>query len=131
VAYFAGDVDRTFWISGNPDQGRVLQNAIRWLRRGSPPPATVEGDGLVEMFAWETEPGYALHILNYTNPNTMRGPFRHFYPLGAQKVEFRAARRISSVRTLKADANLPFHQNGGNVSFVVPAVEDYEVIALT
>ena len=81
MAYFAGDVDRTFWISGNPDLSRVLQNAIRWLRRESTPPATVTGDGLVEVFAWETEPGYALHVLNYTNPNAMRGPFRSFYPL--------------------------------------------------
>jgi hypothetical protein len=131
VAYFAGDVDRTFWGSGNADLCRVLHNAIRWLRRGSTPPATVTGDGLVEIFAWETEPGYALHVLNYTNPNALRGPFRRIYPLGAQQVEFRTERRIASVRALKAAASLPFHQQGENVSFVIPAVEDYEVIALT
>ena len=117
VAYFAGDVDRTFWVSGNPDLSRVLHNAIRWLRRGSTPPATVTGDGLVEVFAWETEPGYALHVLNYTNPNTMRGPFRRFFPLGAQRVEFRTERRITSVRALKAGASLSFHQQGEIVSF--------------
>jgi hypothetical protein len=91
----------------------------------------VTGDGLVEVFAWETEPGYALHVLNYTNPNTMLGPFRRFYPLGAQRVEFRTERPIKSVRALKAGAPLPFHQLGENVSFVIPAVEDYEVISLT
>ena len=131
VAYFAGDVDRTFWVSGNADLGRVLHNAIRWLRRGSTPPARVAGDGLVEIFAWETEPGYALHVLNYTNPNTMRVPFRRFYPLGPQQVEFRTERRIQSVRALKKGVSLTFHQEGGNVSFVIPAVEDYEVISLT
>lgn len=124
-------MDRTLWISGNVDLGRVLQNAIRWLCRGSASPITVTGGGLVEVFAWETEPGYALHILNYTNPHTMRAPFQHFHPLGPQQVEFRTTRHISSVRALKNGSSLSFHQSGGNISFVVPAVEDYEVVALT
>jgi hypothetical protein len=131
VAYFAGDVDRTFWISGNTDFSRVLQNAIRWLRRESASPATVTGDGLIEVFAWETEAGYALHVLNYTNPNAMRGPFRSFYPLGAQRVEFRTGRRIKSVRALRAATSLPFHQQGEIVSFAIPSVADYEVVSLT
>src|SRR5204863_5806261 len=33
VAYFAGDVDRTFWLSGNADFARLLHNTIRWLRQ--------------------------------------------------------------------------------------------------
>ena len=131
VAYFGGDVDRTFWVSGNTDLSRVLHNAILWLRRDSPPPATVTGDGLVEMFAWETEPGYALHVLNYTNPNTMRGPFRRFHSIGPQRVEFKCERGIKSVRALKAGTSLPFHQQGATVGFEIPSVEDYEVISLT
>jgi hypothetical protein len=91
----------------------------------------VKGDGLVELFAWETEPGYALHILNYTNPNTLRGQMRHAYPLSAQQVEFRTAHQIKSVRALKAGTTIPFHQTGETVSFVIPSVDDYEVISLT
>jgi hypothetical protein len=131
VAYFAGDVDRTFWVSGNTDFSRVLQNAIRWLRRERTSPVTVTGAGLIEVFAWETEPGYALHMLNYTNPNAMRGPFRGFYPLGAQRVEFQTKRRIKSVRALRAATSLPFHQQGQIVSFVIPTIADYEVVSLT
>jgi hypothetical protein len=130
VAYFAGDVDRTFWVSGNDDLGRVIHNAIRWLLRGRNTPVNVTGNGLVEMFAWETEPGYALHVLNYTNPNTMRGPYRRFHPIGAQLVEFQTKRPIKSVRALKKGVSLSFHQEGESVSFEIPAVEDYEVISL-
>ena len=130
VAYFAGDIDRTFWLSGNTDLGRLLQETIRWLRGENAPPVTVRGDGLVEIFAWETEPGYALHLLNYTNPNAMRGPFRRFYPIGGQQVEFHAAKPIKSVRALRAGQPLAFDQRGPTVTFTVPAVEDYEVISL-
>jgi len=51
IAYFAGDVERTFWRSGNTDLGQLLQNTVRWLRGGAPA-VTVDGDGIVELFAW-------------------------------------------------------------------------------
>ena len=130
MAYFAGDVDRTFWLSGNTDLGLLLHNTIRWLRGENAPAVTVTGDGLVETFAWETEAGYALHLLNYTNPNAMRGPFRRFYPIGTQRVAFHAAKPVQSVRALRSGQPLKFHQDGQRVTFAVPAVEDYELISL-
>jgi len=133
VAYFAGDVERTFWRSGNPDLGLLLQNTVRWLRGDAPPLVSLDGDGIVETFAWETGPGYALHILNYTNPNMTRGFIRRFYAIGPQKAAFTVARgrRIAAVRALRAARALPFSQDGDVVRFEVPSVTDYEVIALT
>ena len=133
VAYFPGDIDRTFWRSGNPDLGLLLQNTVRWLRGTDRPPVSLDGDGIVETFAWETEPGYALHILNYTNPNMTRGFVRKFYAIGPQKAEFRVAagRRIKEVRALRAARAVPFTQDGDIVRFEVPGVTDYEVVALT
>jgi putative glycosyl hydrolase-like family 6 (GHL6) protein/glycosyl hydrolase family 42 (putative beta-galactosidase) len=133
IAYFAGDVDRTFWRSGNTDLSLLLQNAVRWVRGDAAPLASLEGDGVVEAFAWQTEPGYALHILNYTNPNMTRGFFRRFYPIGPQKalVTVARGRRIAAVRALRAGRTLPFAQDGDLVRFEVPGVTDYEVIALT
>jgi hypothetical protein len=130
VAYFAGDVDRTFWLSGNTDLLRLLHNTIRWVRGKTAPTVAVTGEGLIEIFAWETEPGYALHLLNYTNPHAMRGPFRRFYPIGTQQVEFHVGRPIKGVRALRAGQSIAFRQQGSSVTFAVPAVEDYEVISL-
>jgi len=132
VAYFAGDVDRTFWRSGNPDLGLLIRNAVTWLRGGDRPPVSLEGDGIIEAFAWETEPGYALHLLNYTNPNMTRGFVRTFYRVGSQKaqLEVGSGRRIRTVRALRASRALPFTQDGNVVRLDVPGVIDYEVVTL-
>jgi hypothetical protein len=133
VAYFPGDIDRTFWISGNPDLSLLLQNTVRWVRGDVSQPARVSGEGVIEIFAWETEPGYALHLLNYTNPNMTRGFIRRFYPIAPQQVEFDVApgKTISQVRALRAGRSLSYKQTGRTVSFEVASVTDYEVIALT
>ena len=131
IAYFAGDVDRTCWRSGDEDFSRLLQNAVNWVR-GPDPVVSVKGAGLIETFAWETEPGYALHILNYTNPNATHGYIRRAYPLGPQQVRFRTdGRPIKSARALRSGTPVTFQQQDGIVSFEVPAIGDYEIVALT
>jgi hypothetical protein len=131
LAYFPGDIEPTMWLSGHTDLSRLLVNAIRWLA-GAPAPVSVEGKGLVEIFAWETEPGFAVHVLNYTNPNAHHGWFSEFYPIGAQKVRFRlpAGRRVTRVELLRAERDIPFHAAGDSVEFTIPSVTDYEVAAL-
>ena len=131
IVYFAGDVDRTCWRSGHDDLSHLLQNAVKWIR-GADPLVSVSGEGLIEAFAWKTEPGYALHLLNYTNPNATHGYIRRSYPLGPQRVQFRIVdQTIRSVRALRSGNSLEFQQRDNVVSFEVPGVADYEVVALT
>jgi len=68
------------------------------------PPVTIQGEGVVETFAWETGAGFALHVLNYTNPAMHRGWIRNFYPIGPQKVSLRlpAGRQVTRVELLRA-----------------------------
>jgi hypothetical protein len=133
TAYFAGDIDRTFWRSANTDLGRLISNSVTWVLGDSRAPVSIEGEGVIEAFAWQTEPGYALHLLNYTNPNMTRGVLRQFYPIGRQKVLFEVAagRKITGVRALRSARALSYKQTGRRVQFEVPSVLDYEVIALT
>ena len=133
VAYFPGDIDRTVWRSGHPDFSRLLINTITWLLDGHPAPATVEGPGLLETFAWETEPGFALHILNYTNPGFGHPFISHLHPTGPLQAKFQVppGRRITAVRALRSGRDLQFHAAANTITFEVPPVTDYEVIALT
>lgn len=131
LAYFSGDIERTLWISGQPDLSRLLRNTVKWMLRDSQP-VSVEGAGLVEMFAWETEPGFALHVLNYTNPNTHRGWYREFYPIGEQRVRFAipAGRKVSRVQLLRAEKDIPFKRSHQGIEFTIPSVTEYEVAAI-
>jgi hypothetical protein len=133
IAYFAGDIDGTFWRSTNTDLSRLIGNTVRWLRGDQPPLTTIEGDGVIEAFAWETEAGIALHLLNYTNPNMMRGWVRQFYPTGPLRIELAvpAGRSVHHARALRAGRDLAVTVRGDRLRFETPPVADYEVIALT
>jgi hypothetical protein len=131
LVYFPGDLERSAWRSGHTDLSRLIQNSVAWLIRGKQP-VTVEGEGVIECFAWETWSGFAVHLLNYTNPNMHRGWLRRHYPIGEQKVRMAIPpdRRVARVELLRAERDIPFRQDGGTVEFTIPRIADYEVAAL-
>jgi hypothetical protein len=131
LIYFPGDVDRTLWHSGHTDLSRLLRNSIRWVA-GQDQPVTIAGEGLIETFAWETQAGFAVHVLNYTNPAVHRGWIREFYPIGAQRVRMQLpqGRKVSRVQLLRAGADVPFQVADGALAFTIPSIVDYEVAAV-
>ena len=136
LIWFPGDIERTMWRSGHTDLSRLLRNSIRWVSgQGIPEhaaPVAVEGEGVIEAFAWETQGGFAVHLLNYTNPGMHRGWLREFYPIGAQRVRMKLppASKVTRVELLRAERDIPFHIAQGTITFTVPKVIDYEVAAI-
>lgn len=132
LAYFPGDIERTYWLTGHGDLLRLLDNTIRWIAHDETV-VHVEGDGLVEMFAWETSPGYAVHLLNYTNPNAHHGWLESIYPLGPQEVSIALPTgvKVKRVELLRAETGIPFRLESQGLRFTIPRVEDYEVAAIT
>jgi len=131
LIYFPADLERSAWRSGHTDLSRLIQNSVAWLIRGSQP-VKVEGEGVVECFAWETWPGFAVHLLNYTNPNMHRGWLRRHFSIGEQKVRMNipAGRSVARVELLRAERDVAFRQDGTSVEFTIPGVADYEVAAI-
>ena len=131
VAYFPGDIERTFWLTGHGDLLRLMHNTIRWITRDESI-VHVNGDGFIEIFAWETTPGYAIHLLNYTNPNAHHCWLQSVYPLGPQSVSMRlpAGVNVESVELLKSEGREPFHMEGDILRFTISGVGDYEVAAI-
>jgi hypothetical protein len=132
LAYFSGDIERSYWLTGHGDLLRLLHNTIRWITHDEKV-VHVAGDGFVELFAWETSPGYAVHLLNYTNPNAHHGWLESTYPLGAQTVSMTLPTGvgIKSVELLRAERGIPFRLESEVLRFTIPRVEDYEVAAIT
>jgi hypothetical protein len=132
TAYFAGDIERTYWLTGHGDLLQLLHNAINWVTRDERI-IRVEGEGFIEMFCWETAPGYAVHLLNYTNPNACHGWLQSIHPLGPQIVRMKLPQnlRVQSIELLQAGQTLPFDQRGELLQFTVPRIADYVVAAIT
>ena len=132
IAYFSGDVERTYWLTGHGDLLRLLHNTIRWITNEERV-VSVEGDGFIEMFCWETVPGYAVHLLNYTNPNAHHGWMQETYPLGPQTIRLKLPQGVKakSVELLQAGKDLPFHIANEVVQFTISRVDDYEVASVT
>jgi putative glycosyl hydrolase-like family 6 (GHL6) protein/glycosyl hydrolase family 42 (putative beta-galactosidase) len=131
LVYFPGDIGRTMWRTGHTDLARLLRNAIRWVA-GAHSPVTIQGTGAIEPFAWETQAGVAVHVLNYTNPAMHRGWIREFYPIGEQKVTMKLppGTVVNRVELLRAEREIPFRVADGTVEFTIPEVVDYEVAAM-
>jgi hypothetical protein len=131
LVYLAGDMDASYWRTDNVDLGRQILNAIQWILRDGNP-VSVQGEGLMEVCAWETEPGFAIHMVNYNGPHAFRGRMRTPVALGAQQIRFELPRevKIRSATLLRAEIPIKFQQHGRIVELTVPTVKLYEVVAL-
>ncbi|MGB7189366.1 MAG: hypothetical protein WBD10_04465 [Acidobacteriaceae bacterium] len=132
MAYFSGDIERTYWLTGHGDLLRLLHNTIRWITRDERM-VHIEGEGFIETLSWETAPGYAVHLLNYTNPNAQHCWLQSFYRLGPQTVNMKLPQgvRVKSVELLQAGRSVLFDVENQTLQFTIPRVEDYEVAAIT
>ena len=81
---------------------------------------------------WETEPGFAVHLLNYNCPNAFRGRMRKPVALGNQTVRVQLPRevKIKTASLLRAETRVEFKQTGRIVELTVPSIKIYEVVAL-
>ena len=131
LAYFPFDIDRTFWEVLATDHLQVLRNTVRWVTNETPA-VEVEGPGLLDVTAWRNSGSITVHLVNLTNPMSMKGPYRGFFPIGAQTVRLKLPHRLRATRArlLVAGATAPIERSGGTITVTVPSVLDHEVVAI-
>lgn len=130
VVYFPWDIDRTYWEVLCLDHFKLLRNAVEWATN-EPPVVEVTGTGLLDVTVWKDQGRTVVHLVNLTNPMTMKGPYREFFPVGEQKIKLRLSTAISSdtARLLVAKKDVKINQSGAEVTVVVPSILDHEVVS--
>jgi hypothetical protein len=131
IAYFPGDLERTFWEVLDPDHGRVLANTVHWALNEAPV-TTVTGPGVIDVSAWEQDDCISLHLVNLTNAMMMKGPMREIISIGPQIVSIRLPkdRKARDVRLLVGKSSVKFTVNEEVVKLTVPQITDHEVVAV-
>jgi hypothetical protein len=133
VAYFPGDICRSFWEVLDADHGRLIANTVRWAL-DEPDVVSVNGHGVIDVNLWDQENSLTVHLVNLTNPMMMKGPIRELLPLGPQKVTMRlpASRgKPKEVRLLVSGAKVEPEIADGAARLTVPKILDHEVVAVT
>jgi hypothetical protein len=130
VVYFPWDIDRTYWEILQRDHFVLLANAVRWAH-GKPQPVEVRGPGMVDVAAWRQAGSMTIHLVNLTNPMTMRGSYREVIPIGPQSVAVHLfGKRVRSVHLLSRGGPARFTQAQDRITIDVPGVGLHEVVAI-
>jgi hypothetical protein len=131
VAYFPWDIDRTFWDVMSPDHGVVLGNAVRWAANEDQP-LSVQGPGLIDVALWKQQSSITAHLVNFSNPMMMKGPFREILPIGPQRVRVRLpdGAKAQDVKFLVSAAKAQWRQSGAWIETTTPPIGLHEVVAI-
>ena len=131
IVYFPWDPARVFWEVLAVDHGLLLANAVRWAT-GEPMPVTVVGPGMLDVTIWRGPGAVTVHLVNLTNPMTMRGAYRELLPVGPETVSVRLPEgaQIARVHLLRAGGDLDYALEDGVLTVTVPQVVDHEVVAI-
>jgi hypothetical protein len=131
VVYFPWDIDRTFWEVLAVDHGKLLKNAVLWATNEEPP-LQVSGPGMLDVAVWEQKESMTVHLVNLTNPMTMKGPIREIIPIPAQqiRVAIPKGRNVRGSHLLVAERKLPFRYANGFLTAEIPSIGLHEVVAI-
>jgi hypothetical protein len=131
VAYFPGDIDRTFWEVLDPDHGRIFANTVRWALN-EPDLVTITGPGVFDIAVWEQEKSLTVHLVNLTNPMMMKGPMRELCPIGPLQVKIRlpSDKKPTDVRLLVNKTDPRSNQSGNVLGLTLSSITDHEVVAI-
>jgi hypothetical protein len=93
---------------------------------------TVEGPGILDVTAWRQKDSMTVHLVNLTNPMTMKGPLREFIPVPPQEVTIRLPKgqTVRAIHLLASGSTPRSQRTADWVRLTIPAIADHEVIAV-
>ena len=94
-------------------------------------PLTVTGPGAVDVSYWRQAGSLTVHLVNLTNPMTMRGPMREILPIGPFEVSVALPPdvRVHGVRLLDSGQTVRGTRRGDRMAVIVPKIGLHEIVA--
>jgi len=130
VAYFPGDIDRTFWQIMSNDHSKLIRNTIRWALNEESI-VDVKGPGVVDVTVWRQKDSMTVHLVNLTNPMMMKGPFRELIPVSAEaEIKIPDGTKVFDVNLLVSQEKPSYELRGNSIILKVPAISDHEIIGI-
>jgi hypothetical protein len=130
VAYFPGDIDRSFWQLMAVDHARLLRSTIDWALNEEPI-VDVKVKGVVDVAVWRQKDSMTVHLVNLTNPMMMKGPFRDIFPVDAVvDIQIPDNAKVTGVKLLFSEKTPQYTTRGNRISLYVPQIPDHEIVAL-
>jgi hypothetical protein len=130
IAYFPGDIDRSFWQIMAADHGRLLGNTIRWSLNEEPV-VEITGPGVLDVTVWRQEDSMTVHLVNLTNPMMMKGPFRELLPVSAEAaIKIPSGLKVSNVHLLVSGTKVPSEIRENKLKLKIPQILDHEIIGI-
>ena len=130
IAYFPGDIDRSFWQLMVEDHGKLLRNTIRWALNEEPI-VDIQAKGVIDVAIWRQKESMTVHLVNLTNPMMMKGPIRELFPVDATvNIQIPDNKSVTGVHLLFGNQQPAYEIKGKNLSLHVQGIADHEIVAL-
>jgi hypothetical protein len=80
---------------------------------------------VLDVALWKQRSSITVHLVNFSNPMMMKGPFREILPIGPQKVPVRLpdGARAREVKFLASAATAQWRQSGAWIETTTPPIE--------
>ncbi|WP_257348947.1 beta-galactosidase trimerization domain-containing protein [Pseudalkalibacillus decolorationis] len=128
--YFAGNVGEFYESYAFPEYRKLIQNAILSLTDVSIKIKTaIHLESIHVSLRKQQDDRIMLHLINYSG--SMTRPITEVIPITDIQIEFEIEEPIQSVKTLKLNEQLSYHQNYQKVNIELPILNEYEVVIIT
>lgn len=130
IAYFPGDIDRTYWQIMSKDHGRLIENTIKWALNEESL-IEVNGPGVIDVTMWRQKSSMTVHLVNLTNPMLMKGPFRELIPIAADvSIKLPVDFKVIDIKLLVCGQKVPYRIENGRACLKIPEIYDHEMIGI-
>lgn len=124
--YLAGTFGGSLYKFRFPEYYQILFNLVTELSTQNVRLENVPSS--VEVNLRKKSNSYYLYLINFTSE--MKRPVQKIIPLNDLRVEVLLKKEAKRIKALWSQQELTFNQAGDAVSFILPSIEDYEVIEI-